>query len=115
VTDSKLVKRKGDMLGELRKHTIHLQKDLELIISALVNMMSSQTTSKRTHDLQRLLRQTAISSNVAAAKNMTFDTLAGNLETYAGDMGVMLLNIETTPYRQLLGNLKKDAIDARYV
>lgn len=46
---------------------------------------------------------------------MTIDTLAGHLETYAEDMGVMLLNIETTPYRRLLGTLKNEAIDARYV
>ncbi|KFY66249.1 hypothetical protein V496_02126 [Pseudogymnoascus sp. VKM F-4515 (FW-2607)] len=43
---------------------------------------------------------------------MTIDTLAGHLETYAEDMGVMLLNIETTPYRRLLGTLKNEAIDA---
>jgi hypothetical protein len=77
--------------------------------------MSSQTTSKRTHDLKRLVRQTQIQGNVEAVKSMTFDTLAGYLESYAGDMGVMLLNIETTPYRQLLSNLKSAAIDARYV
>jgi hypothetical protein len=46
---------------------------------------------------------------------MTFETLSGYLETYAGDMGVMLLNIETTRYHELLGNLKNTAIDARYV
>lgn len=46
---------------------------------------------------------------------MTFETLSGYFEEYAGDMGVMLLNIETTPYRELLGNLKHSAIDARYV
>lgn len=45
---------------------------------------------------------------------MTFDTLAGYLETYAGDMGVMLLNIETTSYGELLGNLKNKTLDARY-
>lgn len=114
-TDPMLTKKKASMLGELRKHTLDLQKDLESVISALTNMMSSQTTSKRTHDLKKLLRQTAIKANVAATQNMTYDTLAGYLETYAGEMGVMLLNIETAPYYQLLGNLTIDAIDARYV
>jgi hypothetical protein len=65
--------------------------------------------------MKRLLRQAQIQGNVEAAKSMTYDTLAGYLETYAADMGVMLLNIETVPYRQLLGNLKNAAIDARYV
>jgi hypothetical protein len=43
---------------------------------------------------------------------MTFDTLAGLLETKAAEMGVLLLNIETTPYKQLLGNLKANSLDA---
>ncbi|KAH8665034.1 hypothetical protein BGZ60DRAFT_62681 [Tricladium varicosporioides] len=111
--DPELVKKKNNMLGDLRKKTKEMQKALESAISNLANMMSSQTTSKRTHDLKRLVRQAQIQGNVEAVKTMTFDTLAGFLETYAGDMGVMLLNIEETPYRQLLGNLKSAAIDAK--
>jgi hypothetical protein len=113
--DPELVKKKNIMLGELRKCTRETQKALGPLITSLANMMSSQTTSKRTHDLKRLVRQTQIQSNVEAVKSMTFETLAGYLETYAADMGVMLLNIETGPYNQLLGNLKKAAIDARLV
>jgi hypothetical protein len=115
MADPELVKKKNHMLGELRKKTKEMQTALESAISSLANMMSSQTTSKRTHDLKRLVRQAQIQGNVEAVKSMTFDTMAGYLETYAGEMGVMLLNIETTPYRQLLGNLKNAAIDARYV
>ncbi|THC96188.1 hypothetical protein EYZ11_004351 [Aspergillus tanneri] len=110
--DPKLVQRKNALLGDLRKSTKEMQKALEPAISSLANMMSSQTTSKRTHDLKRLVRQAQIQGNVEAVKSMTFDTLAGYLETYAAEMGVMLLNIETVPYRQLLGNLKNAAIDA---
>jgi hypothetical protein len=114
-TDPESVKKKNSMLGELRARTKELQKAFETVISSFANMMSSQMTSKRTHDLKRLVRQAQIQGNVEAAKSMTFETLAGYLETYAGDMGVMLLNIETEPYRQLLGNLKNTPIDARYV
>lgn len=113
--DPELKKQKNDILGNLKKTTKELQKALEPVISSLANMVSSRTTSKRTYDLKRLVRQSQIRSNVEATKNMTFDTLAGYLEEHAGDMGVMLLNIKTTPYRQLLGNLKTAAIDARYV
>jgi hypothetical protein len=77
-------------------------------------MMSSQTTSKRTHDLKRLVRQAQINSNVEAAKSMTYETLAGYLEEHAMDMGVMLLNLETDSYCRLLGNLDSVAVDARY-
>jgi hypothetical protein len=100
------------MLGELRTATKKMQKTLEPAISALASMMSSQTTSKRTHDLKRLARQVQIQSNVEAAKSMSFDTMAQYLETHAADMGVMLLNINTTSYHKLLGNLTSAAIDA---
>lgn len=113
--DPKSVKRKNAMFGELRKMSKSVQKDLGPLISSLANMMSSQTTSKRTHDLNRLIRKSQIENNVEAAKAMTFETLAGYLEDHAEDMGVMLLNIETTPYRELLSNLTHGAIDARYV
>jgi hypothetical protein len=115
MADPESVKTKNKMLGDLRKATKEMQKILESSISSLANMMSAQTTSKRTHDLKRLVRQAQIQGNVEAAKSMTFDSLAGYLETYAEEMGVMLLNIETVPYRQLLGKLKSNAIDARYV
>lgn len=113
--DPESAKRKNLLLGELKKRTKELQKALEPAISSLANMLSSQTTSKRTHDLKRLLRQAQIQGNVEATKSMTFETLAGYLETYAAEMGVMLLNIETMQYNQLLGSLKNAAIDARYV
>jgi hypothetical protein len=112
LTDPMLVKKKNYMLGELRKNNVSLQKSLESVITHLSNMMSSQTTSTRTHDLQRLQRQAAIQNNVEAVKSMTFESLAGFLETKAIEMGVMLLNIETTPYEQLLGNLKSNSLDA---
>ncbi|KAJ5665716.1 uncharacterized protein N7477_008164 [Penicillium maclennaniae] len=106
------VRKKTDMFGKLRKITKEIQVALEPLISSLANMISSQTTSKRTHDLKRLVRQTQIQGNVDAVKSMTFNTLAGYLETHAGDMGVMLLNIETTSYHKLLRNLNSQAIDA---
>ncbi|CAG8895267.1 unnamed protein product [Penicillium egyptiacum] len=112
MADRESAKKKNAMLGRLRKVTREAQIALEPLISSLANTMSSQTTSKRTHDLKRLVRQTQIHANVEAVKSMTFDTLAGYLETYAGDMGVMLLNIDTSSYSQLLSNLKSTTIDA---
>ncbi|KAL2802364.1 hypothetical protein BJX63DRAFT_415262 [Aspergillus granulosus] len=109
--DPESVKTKNNMLGQLRKTTKEMQVALEPLISSLANMISSQTTSKRTHDLKRLVRQAQIQGNVEAVKSMTFDTLAGYLENYAADMGVMLLNIQTEPYCQLLADLKNNALD----
>lgn len=109
-TNPEHVKRKGDMLGKLKKQSKTLQKALETAISSMANMMSSQTTSKRTHDLNRLLRQTTIQNNVEAVKSMDFEKLAGLLETHAAEMGVMVTNIESTPYRELLETLGDKSI-----
>ncbi|KAL2794879.1 hypothetical protein BJX66DRAFT_302964 [Aspergillus keveii] len=106
--DPEAVKTKNNMLGQLRKTTKEMQVALEPLISSLANMISSQTTSKRTHDLKRLVRQAQIQGNVEAVKSMTFETLAGYLETYAADMGIMLLNIQTTPYSRLLADLNNN-------
>lgn len=43
---------------------------------------------------------------------MTFDNLAALLATKASEMGVLLLNIETSPYKQLLRNLKTNSLHA---
>ncbi|KAL4791603.1 hypothetical protein BDV19DRAFT_392948 [Aspergillus venezuelensis] len=110
-TDPESVRKKGNMLGKLRRTTKEIQTALEPLISSLSNIISSQTTLKRTHDLKRLVRQAQTQSNVDAVKSMTFETLAGYLENYAADMGVMLLNIQTEPYCQLLGNLKANSLD----
>ncbi|CEL09714.1 hypothetical protein ASPCAL12847 [Aspergillus calidoustus] len=106
--DPEAVKAKNNMLGQLRKTTKEMQVALEPLISSLANMISAQTTSKRTHDLKRLVRQAQIQGNVEAVKSMTFETLAGYLETYAADMGVMLLNIQTRPYSRLLADLNNN-------
>ena len=110
-----ITKQKNQMLGELRNRTAYLQASLEPVISSLANMISSTTTSKRKHDLQRLVRRAQIRGNVEATKTMTFETLSGYLEKYASEMGVLLLSIKTMPYLQLLHSLNGATIDARYV
>lgn len=111
--DPESVKRKNKMLGELRKTTKTRQSAAGSVITSIGNMVSTQTTSKRNHDLKRLIRQSQIQGNVEAAKSMTFESLAEYLEEYADEMGVMLLNIEPEPYNTLLGTLKSASIDAR--
>jgi hypothetical protein len=115
IDNKESVLKKNRMLGELRKATKETQAVLEPVISSLSNMLSSQTTSKRTHDMKRLVRQTQIQNNVEAAKSMTFEGMTGLLEAHAEEMGVMLVNIETLPYKALLSKLTSREIDARYV
>ena len=111
--DLELTKKRDIMLGELKKRNKEIQKAVGPAISSLANMMSAQATSKRTHDLKRLERRARIKGNVEAAKAMNYETLAGYLETHASDMGVLLLNIKSSPYEQLLRRLNSDTIDAR--
>ncbi|KAF5025516.1 hypothetical protein F66182_2421 [Fusarium sp. NRRL 66182] len=113
INNKESILKKNRMLGQLRKMTKETQSALEPVISNLANMMSSQTTSTKTHDIKRLVRKTQIQNNVEATKSMTFDTLTGLLEQHAQEMGVMLLKIETEPYEQLLSRLKDSAFDAR--
>ncbi|KAJ5346619.1 hypothetical protein N7541_009101 [Penicillium brevicompactum] len=107
-------KKKAVLLDELAKATQEMQIALKPVIPVLAEMLSLQKTSKRTHDLQRLFRQCQIQSNVEAAKAMTFGTLAEYLETYAENMGVMLLNINTEAYHRLLDDLKNSTIDPSF-
>jgi hypothetical protein len=44
---------------------------------------------------------------------MTFEGMTGLLEAHAEEMGVMLVNIETLPYKALLSKLTSREIDAR--
>ncbi|KXJ87786.1 hypothetical protein Micbo1qcDRAFT_139118, partial [Microdochium bolleyi] len=99
--------KKGAMLGRLKKENKDRQVVLAPVISSFAAMVSAQTTSKRTHDLKRLLRQSQIQGNVQATASMTFETLSEYLETHASDMGVMLVNIEPERYRQILGRLRE--------
>ena len=107
--DKEAMLKKNRMLGDLRKTSKETQAALEPVIASLANMMSSQTTSKKTHDMKRLLRKNQIENNVQATKEMKFDKLTELLEEHAADMGVMLLNIETGPYRQVLKTLTRDS------
>ncbi|KAG5804411.1 hypothetical protein H9Q74_009247 [Fusarium xylarioides] len=111
--DQAILNKKNKMLGDIRKANKEVQTVLEPVITSLANMISVQTTSKRTHDMKRLMRQTQIQNNVEATKSMTFESLTGLLEKHAEEMGVMLLNIETVPYKEMLANLKGTTIDAK--
>ncbi|KAF5608271.1 uncharacterized protein FSUBG_4807 [Fusarium subglutinans] len=111
--DQAILNKKNKMLGDIRKANKEVQTVLEPVINSLANMISVQTTSKRTHDMKRLLRQTQIQNNVEATKSMTFESLTGLLEKHAEEMGVMLLNIETVPYKEMLAKLKGTTIDAK--
>lgn len=113
IDDPESVKKKNQMLGKLRMKSKVAQNAVGSMVSSLGNMVSTQTTSKRAHDLKRLVRQAQIQNNVDAAHSMTFETLAEYLETYAESMGVMLLNINSAQYKKLLGTLQSATIDAK--
>ncbi|KAF5660889.1 hypothetical protein FHETE_8740 [Fusarium heterosporum] len=114
INDKESVLNKNRKLGELRKLSKETQAALGPVISSLSNMLSSQTTSKRTHDMKRLVRQTQIHNNLEATKSMTFDNMIDLLEKNAEEMGMMLVNIETYPYERLLSKLGSRAINAMH-
>lgn len=110
--DKELLKQKAALLGELRAGMKEARAAVEPVISCLANIISVRATSKRTHDLARLARHNKIYGNVEATKTMTFETLGGYLEEHASEMGVMLLNIDSSMYRAMLQDLKQSTISA---
>ena len=102
--DNELKKKKNALLSDLRRAVKEAQSCLGWLTQRLGNLMSSQQTSTRIHDLKRLLRQSVIRSNVEIAQSMTFESLAGLLETNADEMGVLLVNIDTELYCRILQN-----------
>lgn len=111
--DAESKRTKERLLADLRRATKEAQSSVVWLTKSLGNMISSQNTSTKTHDLKRLLRQSAIRSNVDAVKKMTFETLAGLLETHAEEMGVLVVNIDTDSYRQLLRNPESAVVRAK--
>jgi hypothetical protein len=102
--DAESKKKKDQLLADLRRTAKDLQSSVGWLTQTLGNIISSQNTSTKKHDLKRMIRQSAIRSNVEAVKTMTFDSLAGLLEEHAEEMGVLLVNVDTDSYRQLLSN-----------
>jgi hypothetical protein len=102
--DTASKKEKDRLLADLKRATKESQSSIGWLTQALGNIISSQNTSTKKHDLKRMIRQSAIRSNVDAVKTMTFDSLAGLLEEHAEEMGVLLVNVDTESYHQLLHN-----------
>jgi hypothetical protein len=102
--DAALKKEKDRLLADLRRATSESQSSIGWLTQALGNIISSQNTSTKKHDLKRMIRQSAIRSNIDAVKTMTFDSLAGLLEEHAEEMGVLLVNVDTESYHQILRN-----------
>lgn len=100
--DSKLRKEKDRLLGIFRKKNKEAQGTVQWLTQALGNIVSTQTTSSRSHDLKRLARQNTIAGNVSAAKNMNFEQVADMLDEYAGKMGVLIINVDEAKYRAFL-------------
>lgn len=100
--DTKIVNEKNVMLGALRARTKEIQGLLKPLVDSLSNIVTLRTTSKRSHDLKKMLRHSKIYGNVDKAKEMNFEAVAELLEEKAGDMGVMLMNIKTQPYEEML-------------
>ncbi|KAH8592190.1 hypothetical protein B0O99DRAFT_663354 [Bisporella sp. PMI_857] len=102
IADPESVKKKNALLSTLRKLSKESQKDVQWLTEALGNVVSTQTSSSRTHDLKRLVRQNAIKNNVDAAKTMNFQQLGELLELHADQMGVLVVHVDTGAYQRYL-------------
>jgi hypothetical protein len=98
ISDLESRKKRDKMLGEFRKLSKEGKDSVQWLTQALGNIVSTQTTSTRAHELKRLHRQNTIRGNVSIAKSMTFESLTEMLDEHAAQMGVLLVNIYTQPY-----------------
>lgn len=101
-TDAESKRRKDALLFNLRQESKVAQQNVQWLTEALGNVVSTQTTSSRVHDLKRLARQAAIQGNVSIAKAMNFEKLSDILEEHAAMMGVLVVNVRTEPYKKYI-------------
>lgn len=101
-SDRESARKRDKLLSRLKQTKRTVQHNIRWLTEALGNVVSTQTTSSRAHDLKRLARQITIQGNVANAKQMTFKKLSEILEEHASQMGVLLVNIRTGPYMRYI-------------
>jgi hypothetical protein len=98
ISNAESCKKRENLLANLRKLTKTFQDDVQWLTQALGNIVSTQTTSSRSHDLKRLVRQSTIKGNVETTKLFNFEGVAELLEKHAKCMGIMLVNIDTSKW-----------------
>ncbi|KAK6335938.1 hypothetical protein TWF730_003314 [Orbilia blumenaviensis] len=83
---------------------------VQWLIDALGALVSSRISSTRKYDLKQMIRKQKILDNVAASKEMTYESLATLLEEHCSDIGMVIANIEGEKFRSLLGKVKESAL-----
>ncbi|EPS38575.1 hypothetical protein H072_7657 [Dactylellina haptotyla CBS 200.50] len=94
--------RDPKLMEKYRRAEKQAKVAVQWLIDALGGLVSTRISSTRQYDLKQMIRKQKIMDNVAASKDMTYDSLALLLEEHCTEIGMVIANIESTQFRTLL-------------
>ncbi|KAK6505660.1 hypothetical protein TWF481_007551 [Arthrobotrys musiformis] len=102
--------RDPKLMEKYRRAEKQAKVSVQWLIDALGALVSSRISSTRKYDLKQMIRKQKILDNVAASKDMTYDSLALLLEEHCSDIGMVIANVEENEFKTLLGKVKESAL-----
>ncbi|KAK6532859.1 hypothetical protein TWF281_007032 [Arthrobotrys megalospora] len=107
---SKGQNRDPKLMEKYRRAEKQAKVAVQWLIDALGALVSSRISSTRKYDLKQMIRKQKILDNVAASKDMTYESLAGLLEEHCSDIGMVIANVEGEQFKLLLGKVKDSTL-----
>ncbi|KAF3940945.1 hypothetical protein ABW19_dt0205444 [Dactylella cylindrospora] len=83
---------------------------VQWLIDALGALVSSRISSTRQYDLKQMIRKQKILDNVAASKDMTYESLGALLEEHCMEIGMVIANIESDLFKTMLEKVKENTL-----
>ncbi|RVD82590.1 uncharacterized protein DFL_007012 [Arthrobotrys flagrans] len=102
--------RDPKLIEKYRRTEKQAKVAFQWLIDALGTLVSSRISSTRKYDLKQMIRKQKILDNVAASKDMTYESLASLLEEHCSDIGMVIANVEEQQFKALLGKVKESTL-----
>ncbi|KAK6504268.1 hypothetical protein TWF506_002470 [Arthrobotrys conoides] len=102
--------RDPKLMEKYRRTEKQAKVAVQWLIDALGALVSSRISSTRKYDLKQMIRKQKILDNVAASKDMTYESLASLLEEHCADIGMVIANVEENEFKTLLGKVKESTL-----
>ncbi|KAF3151011.1 hypothetical protein TWF594_008227 [Orbilia oligospora] len=102
--------RDPKLMEKYRRAEKQAKVAFQWLIDALGALVSSRISSTRKYDLKQMIRKQKILDNVAASKDMTYESLASLLEEHCSDIGMVIANVEEEEFKTLLGKVRESTL-----
>ncbi|KAK6342947.1 hypothetical protein TWF718_008325 [Orbilia javanica] len=102
--------RDPKLMEKYRRTEKQAKVAVQWLIDALGALVSSRISSTRKYDLKQMIRKQKILDNVAASKDMTYESLASLLEEHCTDIGMVIANVEAKEFKTLLEKVKESTL-----